>query len=393
MISSPLHVTHSLNRWLPRTQNWISTLLRNLPEPVSVSVVADALENGAPSEPFPVASAARSFPIRHILTRRLGTLDRRLVSWKVERLARENGPVDLLHSHFGTRGWHDRPAADALDVPHVVSVYGFDVTQIPREFPEWQDRYPDLWDGVSTVLCEGPSMAETVRSLGCPPEKTTVQRLGIELDRYPFCPRSRDDDEPLRVLMASRFVEKKGIPDGVRALDRVAPATDIELTLVGGALPEGDDGEDGEPARIREALAEADALQTVHLPGRLPHSELIDAALDHHLFLQPSRTAANGDEEGGAPVTLIEMQATGMPIVATRHCDIPAVVAEASFLAEEANVDDLSETLRTAIDRSTDWPDLGERARAFVERNHSAEGQAERLAEIYADHVTRPLPT
>ncbi len=60
--------------------------------------------------------------------------------------------------------------------------------------------------------------------------------------------------------------------------------------------------------------------------GYQPHSTLFAEAYRHHIFLSPSVTASTGDTEGGAPVSLIEMAATGMLIVSTTHCDIPEVI-------------------------------------------------------------------
>ena len=64
----------------------------------------------------------------------------------------------------------------------------------------------------------------------------------------------------------------------------------------------------------------------------------------HDVFLAPSVTASNGDTEGGAPVAIIEMAASGMPIVSTRHCDIPSVVLDGvtGLLAAERDSEGLA---------------------------------------------------
>ncbi|MCS4101407.1 glycosyltransferase involved in cell wall biosynthesis [Salinibacter ruber] len=61
------------------------------------------------------------------------------------------------------------------------------------------------------------------------------------------------------------------------------------------------------------------------------------AYLEHHVLLTPSVEASDGNNEGGAPVTLIEAAATGMPIVSSWHCDIPDVLhhKKTGLLAEE----------------------------------------------------------
>src|SRR5206468_10582768 len=90
-----------------------------------------------------------------------------------------------------------------------------------------------------------------------------------------------------------------------------------ELRLIG----------DGELRSRIEALArELGIGDEVVFLGAQPHARFREELLRAHLFLSPSVTAADGDTEGGAPVGIIEASATGMPVVATRHADIPEVI-------------------------------------------------------------------
>ena len=66
----------------------------------------------------------------------------------------------------------------------------------------------------------------------------------------------------------------------------------------------------------------------MRLLGYVSRETLREEAYEHDVFLAPSVTASNGDTEGGAPVAIIEMSASGMPIVSTNHCDIPSVVLD-----------------------------------------------------------------
>ena len=52
--------------------------------------------------------------------------------------------------------------------------------------------------------------------------------------------------------------------------------------------------------------------------------------------MAPSVTASDGDMEG-TPMALVDMAATGMPIISTTHSDIPEIIrhGETEFLAEE----------------------------------------------------------
>jgi colanic acid/amylovoran biosynthesis glycosyltransferase len=274
----------------------------------------------------------------------------------------QSGRFDVIHSHFGPTGWCDAAPAALLDIPHVVTFYGIDVIKLPRKTPAWKARYRHLFREVSLVLCEGEHMASQIVNLGCPTEKVRVHRLGIKLENFEFSPRRRADDEPFRVLMAARFREKKGFVYGIEALGRLKAEFNLAITIIG-------DGTEDERAKIQEAIAKAGLAERTHVIGFLPHAEMVAQAQRHHVFLAPSVIASDGDTEGGAPVVIIDMMGTGMPVVATHHCDIPNVVVDGKtgFLAPERDVDALSAAVRQAFQAEDQWSTMGSLARQRVE--------------------------
>jgi colanic acid/amylovoran biosynthesis glycosyltransferase len=108
------------------------------------------------------------------------------------------------------------------------------------------------------------------------------------------------------------------------------------------------------------------------------------------MFLAPSVTAADGDTEGGAPVGLIEMAASGMAVVSTFHCDIPGVVRHGvtGFLAREGDIEDLVRWVRRAMALSDHWPAMARAARRWIAEHFNAVNQGHRLAATYAEAVT-----
>jgi len=105
----------------------------------------------------------------------------------------------------------------------------------------------------------------------------------------------------------------------------------------------------------------------------------------HHVLVAPSRRSRRGDSEGGAPVTIIAAQATGMPVVSTEHADIPNVVTDeqTGYLAPVRDVGALTDSLRRAIEESDQWPEMGRAARDRIEEQFDAAEQSRRLGERY----------
>jgi colanic acid/amylovoran biosynthesis glycosyltransferase len=294
----------------------------------------------------------------------------------------------LIHSHFGHVGWDDSVTACRLDLRHVVTFYGADVNKLPKQSAKWYDRYQELFDSSDLFLCEGPHMAEELRCLGCPREKIRIHHLGVDTSVFRFWPRQWDGNTPLRVLIAAGFKEKKGIPYALHALARLQSIVPLTVTIIGDAdrQPEGI----REKRRILQLLAETGLDAKTRLLGFQPYSVVLREAYDHHVFLSPSVTASNGDTEGGAPVTLIEMMATGIPVVSTRHCDIPEVVqyGDDSWLVAELDVDGLVDRLKWLATHRDHWSSRLAAGRRHIEVEYDAIYQGVRLEKLYQSVLT-----
>ncbi len=184
------------------------------------------------------------------------------------------------------------------------------------------------------------------------------------------------------MLIAGRFTEKKGIPYAMRALGEVSRAgISLKVTVIGNA--EGAEGEI-EKQRILAAVREAGLSDHVAFLGSRTYEEFLEEGYRHHIFISPSVTAADGDTEGGAPVSILEMAAAGLPVLSTRHCDIPDVLGASNraLLSPERDSEALAEAC-LALLAMRDWSQIAAENRALVERDFDCRHQGERLAQIY----------
>lgn len=379
---TPLVVVHSSPVWLPRTQTWMHEQCKNLPESVESHVVCERVEN---LDLFPVPhlhALADQPPWRVLWDRALRKLGARHHNGLLVEVARAHG-ARVLHSHFGHVGWHDLAAGRQAQLAHVVTFYGQDVGMLPRTQPVWRNRYREMFEEVALVLCEGPHMAACIAELGCPPEKIRVHHLGIDLARFQFRPRVWKRDTPLRVLLCATFTEKKGIPYAIEALGALSREVPLQITLIGDA--NASERQQAEKRAILAAIERHRLSELVTRTGYLKHDEILELAYENHVFVSPSVTAADGDTEGGAPVTICELAATGMPIVSTRHCDIPNVVEDGkgALLAEERDAVGLLTNLGRLVYEPDLWSSLAHHARARIERHFDAARQGEALASLY----------
>jgi colanic acid/amylovoran biosynthesis glycosyltransferase len=219
-------------------------------------------------------------------------------------------------------------------------------------------------------------MASTLRSIGCPVGKIRIVRIGLDLDYFPFSQRIWR--KPLVIVQAARLVEKKGADLSIRAFagarGQLGPS---ELWIIG----------DGPDRPALEALAaQLDVKDSVRFIGEVSHCRYRELIGEAQLCLQPSRTASDGDTEGGAPTVLIEMQAVGIPVIATRHADIPYVVAHHDQLVGEEDVSGLADALAHIASLSEDERRArAEEARTFVEEKHDARLIARQIEGLYSE--------
>lgn len=231
-------------------------------------------------------------------------------------------------------------------------------------------------------------MAGSIEELGCPPEKLRIQRLGVDVKRLPCRPRELAAGEPARVLIVGAFRPKKGIP---AALEAVAAARDggrdLRVTVIGGS--NGGPTEEAERRRIDDVVRRRRLSDVVSFAGMVPYDRLLDKIASHHIFLSPSRTAPDGDTEGGAPVTIIEAAASGAPVVSTTHCDIPQVVEDGrtGLLAPEGDQAALDACLARLLDQPEIWPEMGAAAGALARERFDVRTCAVQLVGRYRELV------
>lgn len=371
-------VLHSVNPFLFGTGSWVYGQLRGL-ERWRAAVVCKRREN---NDQFPFESVHAledlSAP-QQWLEQALKALNGAF-PFMVRAAKREGARV--LHSHFAGKGWQDIALARATGLPHVTSFYGADIWRSSRS-PKWRQRYQSLWRSGDLFLVEGGAMRAKVQSLGCPAQKILVHHLGVDIAAVDFAERSARADGVVRVLICGRAVEKKGHELALRifaAARRELPKLRMSVMVIAKS-----EAEKALLTRLHSVVSELDLAAHVDFPPPLPYAAWRKSLESYHVFLAPSLHASDGDAEGGAPVTLIDMSATGIPIVASKHCDIPEVSPHgvSGLLFEENDVVAGAAALLEAARSPQRWREWGRAGRAHVEANYSAAKQVAALERIY----------
>ncbi len=368
-------VAHLTNEYLPLTQTWlyhnqIINLKRHKP-----IVIAQTIMN---LDKFPTPDVYSS-PKHSFISKILDIIIRKPAdeypTRYFEKIIKENN-AKMLHAHFGTEGVRYLKLKKNLNLPMITTFYGQDVSMIPR-IPYWKKQYIQLFREGELFLTEGNNMKKELIKLGCPESKIIVQHLGVDLNKFKFTPRMLPEDGKIIILIAGSFREKKGIPYAIKAFAKVKQNhPDMQLRILG----------DGPmKSQIETLIKELNIQNSVILLGYQSHEVFKNETQNAHLFMLSSITAQDGDTEGGAPVSIIEAQATGLPVISSYHADIPAVVVDgkSALLAPEKDVETLAKHLEYLVKHPDVWGAMGRAGRKHMEKEYDVMVQVEKLEKIY----------
>ena len=312
-------VLHFTADWLPASEVFVYDLIRHLRRP-AVVVTSNRLQN---TERFPLPDVHSFVPLYRVV--RPGSLRPRVLTAGLGLLARHRH-VDLVHVHHGYGVEHVLGVVRQRRLPLVLSLHGHDVTGYLEHRP---DAYQQTIDHVAAVVVPSRFLVSHALAAGFDPACIHVLPSGV--DTTFFSPTSLPDGPPT-VLFVGRFVAKKGID----VLGSAWPAVQAEVPS----------------ARLRllgfgplEGLARA-------IPGNVSvelapdRATVRDAMRAATVVVSPSHNAPDDAVESLLMVNL-EAQASGRPVVTTRHGGIPEYVrdGETALVVAENDVDALVDAL------------------------------------------------
>ncbi|HYY14891.1 MAG TPA: glycosyltransferase [Chthoniobacterales bacterium] len=228
----------------------------------------------------------------------------------------ERRGANLMHIYFGHTGVHLLPFIDQWDKPCVVSFHGADVA-LKDDLPGYRPKLRRLFEKVPLVLARSQSLAQRLIQFGCPPEKLRINRTGIPLEQFPFVERQPPPDGRWRVMQACRLIEKKGVATSLRAFaifKKDHPNAELVIAGKGPLQPE-----------LQMLAAGLGISRDVHFVGFVPTEKLNELYASAHLFVHPSETPPDENQEG-VPNSILEAMATGLVVAATQHGGIPEAV-------------------------------------------------------------------
>jgi len=314
-------IVHSMQSWLALSEQFVHALVAGSRHP-GVVVARERLVN---TDVFPYR------PVRslRLVPRKAGyRTERRLVTAGLLALTAPYRPA-LVHHHHGYRAVDPLGLVLRRKLPFVLSLHGEDVTTHVRRWPG--DVVPAL-DVADAVIVPSRFLLERAIGIGAREESLVVIPSGVNTSFFTPTPLAAG---PPEALFVGRFVEKKGVDILLAAWPRVRQRVPTATLRLLGYGP-------------MEDLAYSAPPGVVVEPPRPQQraAQVRDAMRRARLVVTPSRTARDGDSESLLLVNL-EAQASGRPVVTTRHGGIPEFVDEGTtaLLVPEADPEALAEAM------------------------------------------------
>ena len=342
-------------------------------------VIAQKRENSEkfPFEKIDIVEKPASHFLRRFWFRQICNKPWQLSASEVEAmtavLTREN--AQLLHIFFGHIAVHLLPLIRSWPKPRVVSFHGADVL-VDMDKRAYRKATKEMLDLVTRVFVRSASLQRAVVELGCDENKIDVVRTGIPLQEFSFREREFPTDGSWHFLQASRLVQKKGIATTLHSftafLNHYPNAT---LTIA---------GEGPMLAELKVLTRKLKIADRVKLPGFLAAEKLCEVYYASHVFLHPSETGSDGNQEG-IPNSMLEAMATGLPVFATEHGGIPEAIENgvSGVLVAERNHEALSRALLDAAQNPDLLKRLARNGANVVAEKFDQRKQIRRLEEIY----------
>ena len=288
----------------------------------------------------------------------------------------EKRNAQLLHIYFGQIAVHLLPLIRAWENPSIVSFHGADV-MVDMNKPAYREATRQMLEGVKLVLVRSESLRRAVVDLGCEEKKIEVQRTGIPLYEFPFRERNfTAAATEWRFVQACRLIDKKGLPVTLRAFAsflRQYPNATLTIAGEGPLL-----------SQLQNLARELKIDDHVSFTGFISQEQLRDIYCASHIFLHPSQTGADGNQEG-VPNSMLEAMASGLPVFATQHGGIPEAIENgvSGVLVPERSADELARALLNAVQEPGFLSRVARAGAEVVRERFDLGAQAQRLEDLY----------
>ncbi|MEA5572772.1 glycosyltransferase [Calothrix sp. UHCC 0171] len=297
----------------------------------------------------------------------------------------DSQPYDIIHCQFGMYGIEGMIFRElgAIQGKLITTFRGYDISWYVQEYGD--DVYKELFRKGDLFLTNCNFFRDRAIKIGCKDSKIIVHGSGIDCDKFKFKKRyfnsivkshNQANNSKIQIVTTGRLIEKKGIEYSLLAVIKVLNIyQNVEYKIIGkGYLEE----------HLQKLIHEFAVGDKVQLLGWKNQQEIIDILDNSHIFIAPSVTSKDGNQD--APVnTLKEAMSMGLAVIGTHHGGIPELVEDgvSGFLVPERDVDAIADKIIYLIENPEICLSMGKAGRSYVEKHYNMHKLNQELVNIY----------
>jgi len=317
-------IAHAIRGYLARTETFVGNQVTTLQEHGSVVIA----HHRSPNREFDVDNLYFINEQRSGARKKLGDIAytslRAMLPADVTSASEWLGRFSpaLWHFHFAVDAAFFLPLYRSMDIPAIVSLYGYDVSSFPRRLGGLGRLYVKrVFEEMDCFLAMSEDMKRDAIALGASEERVVVHYHGINAERFRFDARTFCASNPFTILCVGSLEVKKGqhhLLQSLVEIKKARPEINAKVVLVGEGPLRG---------ALEQFVREHNLHNAVELAGYVQHLDprFLRYYRNADVFVHFSTTQADNDKEG-IPGTIVEAMASGLPVITTRHAGIPDVI-------------------------------------------------------------------
>lgn len=205
----------------------------------------------------------------------------------------------------------------------------------------------DIYNAATCIITVSDYIKSRVLTINQYDKKTTTVYNGIDLHAFSSCNHSINrnsiglQEDDFVMVFSGRVTAEKGIMQLIEAMTLLQDLPRIKLLVIGSSFYGNDDNENAFAKALREKAAHLS--DRIIFTGFIPYAQMPNYLQIADIAVIPSVW------DDPFPTTVLEAQATRLPIISTRRGGIPEQVTEESAIlldTDECFVDNLATAIR-----------------------------------------------
>ncbi len=246
--------------------------------------------------------------------------------------------IEAILAHYGPTGVNMATVSNRCNIPLYIYFHGYDMYRL-SELKKFGTQYKEVFNGCEKLFAVSKEIVEKLELMGAPSEKIIYNPCGADTEIF----KPQDASlNPAVFISVGRFDDTKNHKASILAFGKVAKKyPEAKLVFIGGGK---------NMKTCKHLVLTLGLTEHIEFKGVLSHTDVAIELSKARVFVLHSVTTSEGDKEG-APVSIMEAGASGLPVIATKHAGIPDIVENniTGFLVSENDIDTMAECMMRFI--------------------------------------------